>query len=89
MTTAATSEAISTAQVESTNMARRDRIHKGPKDPMAHRGPADLNNTPVTLTIRVTPVSPGPAPADLRPRAVAQSSYTVSRRGRSVTPSAR
>lgn|GEM_PF-4205803 len=80
MTTVATSVAISTARAALTNMAR--------KDLMAHRYPLDPN-TPVTSTTRVAPVSPGPAPADLRPWATPQSSYTVSRRGRSATPSAR
>lgn len=85
MTTVVTSGAISANPVESTNMARRDPTHK---DPMAHRGPPGPS-TPVTTTTRAVPVSPGPAPADLRPRALPQSSYTVSRRGRSATPSDR
>ena len=85
MTTVATSVAISTVRAALTNMAPKDPIHK---DPIAHRGPAGPS-TPVTTITRVVPVSPGPAPADLRPRALPQSSYTVSRRGRSATPSAR
>ncbi len=85
MTTVATSEAIYTAPAEPTNTARRDRTHK---HPMALRGPVGPN-TLVTMATRVVQVSPGPAPADLRARAASQSSYTVSRRGRIATPSAR
>lgn len=85
MTTVATSEAIYTAPAEPTNTARRDRTHK---HPMALRGPVGPS-TQVATTTRVAPVSPGTAPADLRQRFAPQSSYTVSRRGRIATPSAR
>lgn len=85
MTTVAIFMAMSAARAALTNTAPKDPMV--PKDPIL-KGPVGPN-TPETSTTRAVRGSPGPATADPRPQAKPQSSYTVSRRGRIATPSAR